>query len=102
MRVEIMGPGKYENVGKSQSVWIRVRVDIMGAGKYENVRKSQSVLGMIDPMIFTRTRINTAGSRWGMESTAPQSDLRLAITAGLAHHQALLAAALCSLISCPT
>eukprot|EP01049_Picozoa_sp_SAG25_P025477 SAG25_NODE_12122_length_287_cov_0.824468_1_plen_57_part_01 len=57
---------------------------------------------MIDPMIFTRTRINTAGSRWCMASTAPQSDLGLATMAVWAHHQALLAAALCSLTSSPT
>jgi hypothetical protein len=33
-----------------------VRVEIMGPGKYENVEKSQSVLITINPMIFTRTR----------------------------------------------
>jgi hypothetical protein len=33
-----------------------VRVEIMGPGKYENVGKSQSVLIMINPIIFTRTR----------------------------------------------
>jgi hypothetical protein len=33
-----------------------VRVGIMGPGKDENVGKSQSVLIMIDPIIFTRSR----------------------------------------------
>ena len=36
----------------------RVRVEIMGPGKYEIVGKSQSVLFMINPIISTRTRIN--------------------------------------------
>jgi hypothetical protein len=36
-----------------------VRVEIMGPGKYENVGKSQSVLIMINPIIFTRTRTRT-------------------------------------------
>jgi hypothetical protein len=36
---------------------IRVRVEIMGPVKYENVGKSQPVLMMINPMIFTRTRM---------------------------------------------
>jgi hypothetical protein len=35
---------------------LRVRVEITGPGKYENVGKSQPVLMMINPMIFTRTR----------------------------------------------
>jgi hypothetical protein len=35
---------------------LRVRVEIMGPGKYENIGKSQPVLGMIDPIIFTRAR----------------------------------------------
>eukprot|EP01047_Picozoa_sp_COSAG01_P029837 COSAG01_NODE_2061_length_8482_cov_6.301925_2_plen_89_part_00 len=35
---------------------LRVRVEIMGPGRYENVGKSQSVLIVINPMIFTRTR----------------------------------------------
>jgi hypothetical protein len=35
---------------------LRVRMEIMGPGKYENVRESQSVLIIINPMIFTRTR----------------------------------------------
>jgi hypothetical protein len=38
---------------------LRVRVEIMGPGKYENVGKSQSVLIMINPIIFTRTRTRT-------------------------------------------
>jgi hypothetical protein len=33
---------------------VRVRVEIMGPAKYENVGNSQSVLIMIDPIIFTR------------------------------------------------
>jgi hypothetical protein len=39
---------------------IRVRVEIMGPGKYENVGKSQSVLIMINYIIFTRTRTQFA------------------------------------------
>jgi hypothetical protein len=35
---------------------LRVRVEIMGPGKYEHVGKYQSVLIMVNPMIFTRTR----------------------------------------------
>jgi hypothetical protein len=35
---------------------VRVRVEIMGPGKYDSVGKSQSVLIMINPIIFTRTR----------------------------------------------
>jgi hypothetical protein len=42
---------------------IRVRVEIMGAPKCRNVRESQSVLIMIDPILSTRTRINTPRSR---------------------------------------
>eukprot|EP01047_Picozoa_sp_COSAG01_P006280 COSAG01_NODE_227_length_21107_cov_85.615099_10_plen_181_part_00 len=38
--------------------FIRVWVEIMGPGKYENVGKSQSVLMMINPIIFTRTRMH--------------------------------------------
>jgi hypothetical protein len=37
-------------------VRVRVRVEIMGPGKYGIVGKSQSVLTMINPIIFTRTR----------------------------------------------
>jgi hypothetical protein len=36
---------------------IRVRVEIMGPGKYESVGESQSFLIMINPIICTRTRI---------------------------------------------
>jgi hypothetical protein len=36
-----------------------VRVEIMGSQKCRNVGKSQPVLIMIDPNIFTRTRIRT-------------------------------------------
>jgi hypothetical protein len=36
---------------------LRVRVEIMGPVKYENVGKSQPVLMMINPMIFTHTRM---------------------------------------------
>jgi hypothetical protein len=36
---------------------MRVRVGIMGPGKYENVGKSRSVLIMINPVIFTRSRM---------------------------------------------
>jgi hypothetical protein len=35
---------------------IRARGEIMGPEKYENVGKSQSVLIMINSIIFTRTR----------------------------------------------
>eukprot|EP01049_Picozoa_sp_SAG25_P016773 SAG25_NODE_4006_length_909_cov_1.019753_1_plen_58_part_10 len=35
---------------------VRVQGEIMGPGKYENVGTSQSVLIMINTMIFTRTR----------------------------------------------
>jgi hypothetical protein len=35
---------------------VRVRVEIMEPGKYENVGRSQPVLIMIKPIIFTRTR----------------------------------------------
>jgi hypothetical protein len=35
---------------------LRLRVEIMGPRKYEDVGKSQSVLIMINPIIFTRTR----------------------------------------------
>jgi hypothetical protein len=47
-------------VGWGGWLWpgVRVRVEIIGPGKYENVRKSQSVLMMIDPILFcTRTRV---------------------------------------------
>jgi hypothetical protein len=37
-------------------VTIRVRVEIMGSGKSEIVGKYQPVLMMINPIIFTRTR----------------------------------------------
>jgi hypothetical protein len=43
-------------VGGSGDVRLRVRVEIMGPGKHGNVGKSQPVLIMINPMIFTRTR----------------------------------------------
>jgi hypothetical protein len=36
---------------------IRVRVEIMGSQKCRIVGKSQPVLVMIDPIIFTRTRM---------------------------------------------
>jgi hypothetical protein len=42
--------------GLAAAAAVRVRVEIMGPGKYENVGKSQSVLVMIDPIISTRTR----------------------------------------------
>jgi hypothetical protein len=62
---------------------IRVRVEIMGPGKYESVRKSQSVLIMVDPMIFTRTRtcavvqgeVSRALRRWGEERSRAESEL---------------------------
>jgi hypothetical protein len=38
------------------SFGLRVRVEIVGPGKNEDVGKSQSVLVMIHPMISTRTR----------------------------------------------
>jgi hypothetical protein len=37
-------------------VWLRVRVEIMGPGKYENAGKTQSVLLMITPMIVVNLR----------------------------------------------
>jgi hypothetical protein len=40
---------------------IRVRVEIVGAQKCRIVGKSQSVLIMVNPIIFTRTRIPTVG-----------------------------------------
>jgi hypothetical protein len=42
---------------------VRVRVEIMGPEKYENAGKSQSVLLMISPIIFTRTRSSHGGTR---------------------------------------
>jgi hypothetical protein len=50
----------WAGVGWGGWLWpgVRVRVEIIGPGKYENVRKSQSVLMMIDPILFfTRTRV---------------------------------------------
>jgi hypothetical protein len=38
---------------------IRVRVEIMAPGKYNNVGESQSVLLMDDPIISTRTRTSS-------------------------------------------
>jgi hypothetical protein len=38
-------------------LFVRVRVEIMGPQKCRIVGKSQSVLIVIDPIIFTRTRI---------------------------------------------
>jgi hypothetical protein len=43
---------------------LRVRGEIMGPGKYDHIGTSQSVLIMINPSIFTRTRI-----------VAPRADL---------------------------
>eukprot|EP01047_Picozoa_sp_COSAG01_P141828 COSAG01_NODE_72942_length_251_cov_1.447368_1_plen_78_part_10 len=37
-------------------VFLRVRVEIRGSGKYEIVGKSQSVIILINPIIFTRKR----------------------------------------------
>jgi hypothetical protein len=42
-----------------RSSYIRVRVEIMGPGNYENVGKSQSVLLMINPSISSRTRTSS-------------------------------------------
>jgi hypothetical protein len=53
----LIAPPPPAEVGTGYTV--RVRVKIMGPGKYENVGKSQSVLMMIDPIISTRTRITT-------------------------------------------
>jgi hypothetical protein len=39
---------------------VRVRVERMGPGKFRNVGKSQWVLIMINPIISTRTRIDSA------------------------------------------
>eukprot|EP01047_Picozoa_sp_COSAG01_P018734 COSAG01_NODE_1021_length_12074_cov_7.519876_9_plen_114_part_00 len=41
---------------RSRRVLVRVRVQIMGPGKYGNVGKSQSVLITIHPILFTHTR----------------------------------------------
>jgi hypothetical protein len=44
-------------------VWLlRVRVEIRGPGKFRNVGKSQCVLIMINPMISTRTRTQALAS----------------------------------------
>jgi hypothetical protein len=43
----------------THEVFIRVRVEITRSQKYRNVGESQSVLIMINPIISTRTRINT-------------------------------------------
>jgi hypothetical protein len=53
---------------------IRVRVEIMGPGKYKNVGKSQSVVIMINPIIFTRTRRYLGRAQPGGEllEVAPQ------------------------------
>jgi hypothetical protein len=40
-----------------------------GTGKYENVGKSQSVLIMINPIIFTRTRTKSSSEYWSSESS---------------------------------
>jgi hypothetical protein len=47
---------------------VRVRVEIMGPGKHENVGKSQSVLVTTNPIIFTRTRnqVSALAGRWGV------------------------------------
>jgi hypothetical protein len=42
--------------GPAPGPCVRVRVGIMGPGKYANVGKCQSVLIMTNPIIFTRTR----------------------------------------------
>eukprot|EP01047_Picozoa_sp_COSAG01_P006221 COSAG01_NODE_225_length_21277_cov_71.340023_4_plen_98_part_00 len=42
---------------------VRVRVDIMGSQKCRIVEKSQSLHIMINPIIFTRTRIVEGGSK---------------------------------------
>jgi hypothetical protein len=57
---------------------LRVRVEIMGPGKYEHVGESQSVLIMINPIIFTHTRNRQksagralAPARWPSEPGGP-------------------------------
>jgi hypothetical protein len=45
---------------------VRVQVEIMGPGKYENVGNSQSVLIMTNPIIFTRTRSRRGEASWGV------------------------------------
>jgi hypothetical protein len=40
------------------NAYIRVRVEIMGPENYEHAGKSQPVLILIDPIIFTRSRIS--------------------------------------------
>jgi hypothetical protein len=46
----------HTTLSQNNTAEIRVRVEIMGLGKYENVGKSQPVLMMINPIISTRTR----------------------------------------------
>jgi hypothetical protein len=56
-------PSLLNPVGGVQSVtkrMLRVREEIMGPGKYESVGKSQSVLSLIDPIISPRTPYCTA------------------------------------------
>jgi hypothetical protein len=50
----VVMPGTLRPVATMVAV-VRVRVEIMGPGKYENVGKSQSVLTLIHPIIFTRS-----------------------------------------------
>jgi hypothetical protein len=46
---------------KRAATQLRVRVEIVGLGKYEHVGESQSVLILINPIIFTRTRMRRQG-----------------------------------------
>jgi hypothetical protein len=52
----------------SADIVIRVRLEIMGSQQCRIVGKSQPVLIMINPIIFTRTRISVRG---GAESASP-------------------------------
>jgi hypothetical protein len=54
----VAAPCQHKHQRLGHQLHVRVRVEIMGLGKYENVGKSQPVLIMINPIIITRTRIN--------------------------------------------
>jgi hypothetical protein len=55
-----------------------VRVEIMGLGKYENVGESQSVLIITNPMISTHTRSGNIRCRRPALSSRTLEGLRLA------------------------
>jgi hypothetical protein len=57
---QLCAPPRRQRIDQGQRLdRVRVRVEIMGPVKYEIVGKSQSLLMMSKPMIFTRTRSNT-------------------------------------------